>query len=586
MLEPGWKTSLGAYDRATASKYLKSYRRNSDDAKLVADPNDPAKFWVAFKPKTAAPPPPKALGPGARKPYEKPTGPKPAPWESRGIFVERRVKELNRQAIDLMQAEKEVPEDVWKELEPLQDELDQNRAEERKEFPQIRPQEPKSREGVSKGTPEARSPAAAPVAPPASPKELTPEQKFELEVNRAGAKWNGVQKDGDEVLGFMFTDPKTNSTLFLTPDKANKADIEKRIAESRADYEKAKHPEKKVVASQFEGMLGTLISLPVGEILADPKRFQFRTELSRVMRAAINSENVKYSPELSEGPITIWRDPENGKLYVVDGHHRLEIAKRSGTKDIETRELNAPDYQTARAFGALRNIASGHATATDVAKFMRDTGVTAEDLEKRGIALGNKIVSEGSRLSNLDDSIFEQVISGRMPESTGAAIGTLTDKSKQEGLAQLIAKEKGRNLTQGTIDSLARRAQNAETTEKQTLFGTETESNVLQAARLEDYTRNRLASDKRLFGYVAKGERPAELARAGNVIDIQGSKSIAGAAKQALDVFDKLVERTGAINDAINEGAAAIAAGESESSVRDRVYRMVHDAVQQELGVK
>ena len=149
---------------------------------------------------------------------------------------------------------------------------------------------------------------------------------------------------------------------------------------------------------------------------------------------------------------------------------------------------------------------------------------------------------------------------------------------------KLLAKEKGRNLSQGVVDSLVRRAENAETTETQSLFGAQTESNVLQAARMEDYVRNRLASDKRLFGFVAKGERPSELARAGNIIDVGKSKAIAGVAKQALDVFDKLIERTGPLNDAINEGANAVQAGESENSVRERVYNLIEKAVAEELA--
>jgi ParB-like chromosome segregation protein Spo0J len=320
------------------------------------------------------------------------------------------------------------------------------------------------------------------------------------------------------------------------------------------------------------------------EIQADPRRFQFRTRLSQVMRAAINSGTAKYSKELSEGPITAWKDPADGKLYVVDGHHRLEIAKRSGTKSIEVRELSAPTMKAARAFGAYRNIASGHAEAIDVAKFMRDMGVSADDFAQRGVALGSRLVSDGSKLANLDDPIFEKVVSGQMPESVGAAIGSLADKGKQAALAKLIAAQKGRSLSPELVGILARRAQNAEEIETQDLFGTQSESNVLEAAKVEEYIRGRLAMDKRLFGYVAKGARPEELSRGGNIIDVYESRKIADSSKRALDVFDKLIERKGPINDAINAAAEAIKSGESEQAVRDRTYGVIHDAVAAELG--
>jgi ParB-like chromosome segregation protein Spo0J len=331
-------------------------------------------------------------------------------------------------------------------------------------------------------------------------------------------------------------------------------------------------------------ILGPVVEMDPNEIQADPRRFQFRTRLSQVMRAAINSGTAKYSKELSEGPITAWKDPADGKLYVVDGHHRLEIAKRSGTKSIEVRELSAPTMKAARAFGAYRNIASGHAEAIDVAKFMRDMGVSADDFAQRGVALGSRLVSDGSKLANLDDPIFEKVVSGQMPESVGAAIGSLADKGKQAALAKLIAAQKGRSLSPELVGILARRAQNAEEIETQDLFGTQSESNVLEAAKVEEYIRGRLAMDKRLFGYVAKGARPEELSRGGNIIDVYESRKIADSSKRALDVFDKLIERKGPINDAINAAAEAIKSGESEQAVRDRTYGVIHDAVAAELG--
>jgi hypothetical protein len=516
-MEPGWKMSLASYPPAQAEKYRKAWGPNTEAIRLVPDPDKKGRYWVSYKPKEAVTP--KALGPAPKIPFTPATGPKPAPYESHGAFVERRLKEVTGQMIGLMGEGKPVPAELEAEHSKLSEDF-------RSDNPI--PENPK---------------------PPTGP------------ISRQEPKL-GAQGKGRPVQPISPADAPAPKQAAGTPTPE-------------------KSPAVKA-SSQFEGLLGPLQSSPVGDIHSDPKRFQFRTELSRVMRAAINGGDAKYKQAITD-PVVVWRDPKDGNLYVIDGHHRLELAKRSGTKHIETRELKAPDAQFARAFGAMRNIASGHATSVDVAKFIRDTGVTPEGLEKQGISLGQKIVSEGSRLANLDDPIFDQVVSGRMPESTGAAIGTLADKTKQGALAQLIAREKGRNLSHGVVDSLARRATMAGDTEKHTLFGTETESNVLQASRLEDYTRNRLASDKRLFGYVAKGERPAELARAGNIVDVGASKEVAGAAKRTLDVFDKLIERAGPINDAINQGAAAIAAGESEGPVREQVYKMVHEAVKKEL---
>jgi ParB-like chromosome segregation protein Spo0J len=304
------------------------------------------------------------------------------------------------------------------------------------------------------------------------------------------------------------------------------------------------------------------------------------------MRAAIQSGDAKFKPELSEGPITFWRDPADGKTYVVDGHHRLEIARRTGTEQIEARELNAPNVQTARAFGAYRNIASGHASPIDVAKFMRDTGIGPDHLAQQGISLGSKLVTEGSRLANLDDSIFDQVVTGKLPERTGIAIAQIADKTAQRGMLELLKRKQanGAGFSYAEIEALARRATLAGTTEATGgLFGPTSESNAVEAARVEAYVRNRLSSDKRLFGFVSKGERPAELSRGGNVINVKESQGIAEKATQVLAAFDRLISYKGPVNDAINEAAGAVKSGKSQQAARENAYRRVHEAVAEEL---
>lgn len=46
----------------------------------------------------------------------------------------------------------------------------------------------------------------------------------------------------------------------------------------------------------------------------------------------------------------VWLDHANGKTYVVNGHHRGDLAKRLGEKSITVKYLDAKD---ARAKGAL-----------------------------------------------------------------------------------------------------------------------------------------------------------------------------------------------------------------------------------------
>ena len=65
-----------------------------------------------------------------------------------------------------------------------------------------------------------------------------------------------------------------------------------------------------------------------------------------------------WNPE-SAGVISVWRDPENGKTFVVNGHHRLDLANRLGVEKVTARYIDAPDAATARMKGAITNIAEG-----------------------------------------------------------------------------------------------------------------------------------------------------------------------------------------------------------------------------------
>jgi hypothetical protein len=86
------------------------------------------------------------------------------------------------------------------------------------------------------------------------------------------------------------------------------------------------------------------------------------------------------------GQLQVWLNPEDGQTYVVNGHHRLEAAKRLGASRVAVRFIkSAQNPIEARTVGALTNIAEGRGTPLDVAKLFRDTGLQAEDLQRFGV---------------------------------------------------------------------------------------------------------------------------------------------------------------------------------------------------------
>src|SRR5207253_1802522 len=106
-----------------------------------------------------------------------------------------------------------------------------------------------------------------------------------------------------------------------------------------------------------------------------------------VVREGSATEGVaKWNPDLG-GILLVWHDPADKKTYVINGHHRLDIAKKLGADNVVVRYINAKDAEEARSKGALTNIAEGHGTAVDAAKWMRDTHNTLEDMAKEGVSV-------------------------------------------------------------------------------------------------------------------------------------------------------------------------------------------------------
>ncbi len=332
-------------------------------------------------------------------------------------------------------------------------------------------------------------------------------------------------------------------------------------------------------------------SVSPSEISTDPIRFQFK--LDAIGKGGTTDEfreTRTWNPDLA-GVLAVWKDPADGKTYVVNGHHRLELAQRLGAPKIEVRQIEAASAMEARATGALINIAEGRGTSIDAAKFMRDTGRTAADMEAVGISLKGKVAKEGSALAKLSPRIFADVTAGELQPARAAIIGEgLESEADQNAAYDLIAnaESRGKTLTNTAIGELIRRVKGAEriVEQNQTLFGIEemTQNLAVEEAQLSDSIRQRLSREKRLFSTVGNESAAKQLGAAGNQIDAEANRNFAQQVEQALAVYDTLSMRSGPVSDAIREGAKQLAAGQSAKAVNEQAYNAVRDAVTKLIG--
>ena len=154
----------------------------------------------------------------------------------------------------------------------------------------------------------------------------------------------------------------------------------------------------------------TVRSVPTQDLTLDPRRFQYKLNTSPEGVTDL-LKGKRWNDDLA-GVISVWHDPADGKTYVVNGHHRAILAKETGTPEVAVRYLKAPDAASARAIGALQNIAEGRGTPVDAAKFFRDSGLTPKDLEAKGISMGEATAANGVALSRLSPQLFDDAVSG------------------------------------------------------------------------------------------------------------------------------------------------------------------------------
>lgn len=290
-----------------------------------------------------------------------------------------------------------------------------------------------------------------------------------------------------------------------------------------------------------------VVKVPVSQIRIDPERFQFRYE-----GTTKKLEGAEYNPMLA-GVVQLWQD-ENGDLYVVNGHHRVDLAKANNIQEMDARIITYKDAtaEEARAMGAMINIAEGSATAVDVAKVLKEHTITEEELQ-RYIPPRSKIARDGIALSKLNDWIFTQVATRRLPLERsviiGQELGDNPDAQNQvvKALGELEAK--GKSITNDVLRELILEAKGTlrETYTQITLFGEEmfTRDYALERAELVAYVKRQLRERKNILKNVSKEKNAAMLEELGNVISIDENVKEMNAAEQALWIIDKTVNYKG-----------------------------------------
>jgi GGDEF domain-containing protein len=337
--------------------------------------------------------------------------------------------------------------------------------------------------------------------------------------------------------------------------------------------------------------------VPVADLNADPSRFQYKggTDEQGVTNAL--KQQTKYDSNKG-GVLLVWRDPANGNVYVVNGHHRFELAKRAGEENVLVKMIDpadAPTAEDAKVVGAETNISEGHGSIVDAARFFKAAGIkTAQDAMNRNLPMGQAKVTDGLAMSRLDSSIIDKVEAGDIPEGRAVAIGKITgEPAQQDATLQAIAKREartGKTLTNGEAESIARQVRDADMHMQQgaDLFGAFNREQSLfgEQAEIDDYILKQLSTDKRTFGAVASKTRAETLGKVKNQqINAEENQRISERAAQAAEMYKKLVNSPGPINNIRKDAAKELANRYSKpQAVKAKAYERIRQELQGQLG--
>lgn len=309
------------------------------------------------------------------------------------------------------------------------------------------------------------------------------------------------------------------------------------------------------------GEAGDLVSLDTNQIHVDPKRFQYKQSLDASTGTGDHLKGVNKFNPLFAGVVHAWKDPADGKTYVVNGHHRMELARRAGHQKMNVQMIIAPNATTARATGALINMAEGRGTALDAAKFLRDSKQSIEDLKGHGVSLKEKVVDNAVQLRGLSDRIFNDLLTGRLEEDKAVAIGRhLKDHDAQEQLYNHYLEQRDKHNKEFSAATLEQAAMDVANAPKQQgggqmdLFGNtdDGKSLFLEKAELKNKLRAALAQEVNDYTVAGNARRAKNIAGAGNVLQVEKNKELSKAADRIKQGFEQFQHLAGPLSDAIN----------------------------------
>jgi hypothetical protein len=190
----------------------------------------------------------------------------------------------------------------------------------------------------------------------------------------------------------------------------------------------------------------TVEMLPIENIKVDASQFQFKEKALATQEGVDPTERLKGDyQQTGSGNILVWED-KSGNQYVVNGHHRLDLAKRDkkvyNIRAEIIRESDGVSAEDARAIGAMINIMDGTGSVQDYAEFFRETKISEETAKKKGLL--SRVKGQTGFLVGrfADDSTYASFKAGELSQEKAKVISDIGRGNEAiQGLGRTLAKK-------------------------------------------------------------------------------------------------------------------------------------------------
>lgn len=177
-------------------------------------------------------------------------------------------------------------------------------------------------------------------------------------------------------------------------------------------------------------------NVPLDEIRVDKARFQPRDDFSE---GKVSEIVQNFNPALFK-PLIVWRDPNDGKTYLLAGHHRYEALRRMGRRTAPVVYAEGNERKAVE-IAWTENMSGRSQTAAENAKYLRmlaQTGKTRGEIETECKSKYDRSCTVALDLSHLNprgNALVNVGLAGRDSELF----------RDLETMAQWVGKIRGRN---------------------------------------------------------------------------------------------------------------------------------------------